>query len=75
MIMCNIKDEMIITVISGDKMVYDTEELVGITIGLLILLILMAVFLAYLYNKFKAKKDALTAEISGFGDKGYDMER
>lgn len=56
--------------VEGDEVKFNTEELVSITIGLTILLVLLAMVLAYLYKRFKLKKDVLEAEISGFENKG-----
>lgn len=43
----------------------------SIAIGLTILLVLIAILLAYLYKKFRAKESEL---ISGFENKGYNMD-
>lgn len=63
------------TVVSGDAMIYNTEELVSITIGLIILLVLLSFLLAYLYSKFKVKEEELTPAITGFdSNREYQME-
>lgn len=54
---------------------YNTEELVSITIGLIVLLVLLAFLLAYLYGRFKEKEKDLVASISGFDStRQYQME-
>lgn len=45
---------------------FNTEELASIVIGLTMLLILLAMGLAYLYGKYKHKEEKLNQEISGF---------
>lgn len=57
---------------------YDTEALASIVMGFIVLLILLSILLAYLYTRYKMKKDTLVDDIQGFGDgankSGYDLD-
>lgn len=44
-------------------------------IGLVVLLILLALLIVFLYRRFKVKEDGLTSKVTGFdNNKGYDLE-
>ena len=53
---------------------FSIEELFSIVIGLTILFIVLAIVLAHIYKTYRKKKDTLTAEISGFESKGYNVD-
>jgi uncharacterized membrane protein YukC len=57
---------------------YDTEALASIVMGFIVLLILLSILLAYLYTRYKMKKDTFIDDIKGFGDgankSGYDLD-
>lgn len=61
------------TVTSGHEK-FSPEELFSIILGLTLIFVVLAILLAHLFKRFQQKKDALTAEISGFESKGYQVD-
>lgn len=58
----------------GSLTVFTVEELFSIIIGLVMLLIILAIALAYCFSNYKKKESEISLEISGFESKGYTTD-
>jgi uncharacterized membrane protein AbrB (regulator of aidB expression) len=46
-------------VTNGDGKIYDTESLASIVMGFIVLVIALSILLAYLYSRYRIKKEKL----------------
>lgn len=53
---------------------FSFEQLFSMIVGITLVLIVVSIVLAHVYNNYKKKKAVLTSEISGFENKGYSVD-